>query len=141
MLCYNRCATTSAFLVAGRKIKGGHWKSGTKGCGIGSRHWRTNPAARIPSTRERTPRRKSTWSCDWFAETPASVRVNRTPNCSTKSTLRNFVSLYRSNRILTSSPLLTPKNFSDFPNFFCDKGLTNLHFKKIRLPGLEVCGS
>ena len=31
---------------------------------------------------------------------------------------RNFVSLYRSNRILTSSPPLTRKNFSDFPNFF-----------------------
>ncbi len=29
---------------------------------------------------------------------------------------RNFVSLYRSNRILTSSH--PPKNFSDFPNFF-----------------------
>ena len=28
---------------------------------------------------------------------------------------RNFLSLYRSNRILTSSH---PKNFSDFPNFF-----------------------
>ena len=35
-----------------------------------------------------------------------------------KGYARNFVSLYRSNRILTSSPPLTRKNFSDFPNFF-----------------------
>ena len=60
---------------------------------------------------------------------------------------RNFISLYRSNRIpnrvltssdgktrcltpfksaKTSSPPPPQKNFSDFPNFFCDKGLTNL---------------
>ena len=48
---------------------------------------------------------------------------------------RNFVSLYRSNRILTSSPLLTPKNFSDFPNFF-GQGIDKLTFQKNKASGI-----
>ena len=85
--------------------------------------------------------------CDWFAETPASVWMNRTPNCSTKAT----PGISSASTAPTASPTASwphptaksigwppfkstktsfqpppQKNFSDFFKLFCDKGLTSL---------------
>lgn len=153
MLCYNRCATTSAFLVAGRKnqrrsLEKWHKRLRNR---FASLENKSSPPHSV-HPRAHTPEEVNL-ILQLIRQNPEKVNlilqlVRRDPDIGLNESYaklldkgypRNFVSLYRSNRIpsrvlpssdgktryltpfksaKTSSQPPTRKIFSDFPNFF-----------------------
>ena len=147
VLCYNRCATTSAFWVAGRKnqrssLEKRHKRLRNRFASLennSSRPHSVHPRAHTPEEVNLIPATGSP---------PPGIGLNESyAKLLDKVYPRNFLSLNRSNRIpnrvLTSSdskkhwltpiqkrqdllPTANTKKFSDFFKLFCDKGLINL---------------